>query len=279
MIYTLIENDEDIIKLIKYFDNNNITRIAMDFEGNFNLHAYGNKLCLIQIFDGKKYFVIDPFKIKNEEIIKFLRNKQIIKYMYGVESDFNLIYLEYGIFIKNVFDLKLIVDIFKLKNNSLNDVLKYYFFIEIKNKKKYQLYNWIKRPINEDAIQYALNDVAYLLKLNDYLMEEIKKNNKYEELIYKLIKKEYLPNNNKNSVIFKNEKFIKLSYENKIIFKSIYEIRENYAKKYNMPPFHIINNDVLFDIVNKNIKEIKISKKLPVTKQNELKEIIIKKLI
>jgi ribonuclease D len=274
MDYTFVETDEDMVNLRKYLYNENITKIAMDFEGEFNLHSYGEKLCLIQIFDGQKFFIIDPFKISSEEIIKFLEYKQTIKIMYGVESDVSLVYSQYGIRIKNIFDQKIIVDIFNLEHNGLDYILKYFLNIEIKDKHKYQYFNWTKRPIDKNAIQYALNDVAYLLRLNDILMEQLKINDKYETLIYKLIKKDYLPKKNKIPAIFKKIEYKNLSNENKKIFRDIYEIRELYSKEYDLPPFQFIDNNVLFDIVNKkrNINEINLNKKIPTRKQIEIKE-------
>jgi ribonuclease D len=281
MEYTLIATDEDMINLRIYFSNENITKIAMDFEGEFNLHAYGEKLCLIQVFDGKRFFIIDPFKISDQEIIRFMEYKHTIKIMYGVESDVSLIYSQYGIQVKNIFDQKIIVDILHLDHQGLDHVLKHFLNIEIKEKHKYQYFNWTKRPIDKNAIQYALNDVAYLLKLNNILMEELKRNNCYEELIYKLIKKDYLPNKNKIPAILKKSEYKILSNENKKIFREICEIRELYSKEYDMPPFQLINNNVLFDIVNKrkSINEVNLNKKIPSKKQVEIKEKIKNKLI
>ena len=68
--YTLIKSDDDLIKYRKYLDHNNITIVSMDFEGEYNLHIYGETLCLIQIYDGNKYFVIDPFGISKNELAK-----------------------------------------------------------------------------------------------------------------------------------------------------------------------------------------------------------------
>jgi ribonuclease D len=281
MNYTLVQTDEDIINLRKYLYNEKILKIAMDFECEFNLHSYGEKLCLIQVFDGKKFFIIDPFKVSNEEIIKFLEFEYTTKIMYGVESDINLIYSQYGVLINNIFDQKIIIDILQLKYNGLNYVLKHFLNIEIKDKEKYQKFDWTKRPINKFALQYALNDVKYLLDLSNILIEQIRINNKDETLIYKLIKKNYLPKNNKKPGIFIKKEYKALSDNDKLIFKEIYEIREFYAKKFNIPPFHLINNNVLFEIINKtkDINEINISKNIPVEKQVEIKEKIKNKLI
>ena len=272
--YKLISTDDGIIELCKYFYHENITKIAMDFEGEFNLHSYGEKLCLIQVFDGLNYYIIDPFEISKEELIKFFEYKHSIKIMYGAESDVSLIYSQYGILLSNIFDLKIVVDIMKLKPNGLDNVLKYFLNIEIKDKHKYQYLDWTKRPVVKDAIQYALNDVAYLLKLNEILMEHLRNEGKYEDLIYMLIKRNYFPKKDKISAIFKKKEFKNLSNENKKIFKNIHQIREFYSKEYNIPPFKLIDNNVLFDIVyrKRNVNEINLNKIIPIKIQSEILE-------
>ena len=46
MNYTLIDNSADLEKYIAAW--NVLDRIAVDFECEFNLHIYGEHLCLIQ---------------------------------------------------------------------------------------------------------------------------------------------------------------------------------------------------------------------------------------
>ena len=38
-----------------------------NFEEESNLHVYGEHLCLIQIFDGNSYYVIDAVKIEKQK--------------------------------------------------------------------------------------------------------------------------------------------------------------------------------------------------------------------
>jgi len=281
MEFTFVETDETIIDFRKHLFHEGIQIIAMDFECEFNLHTYGKKLCLIQVFDGKQYFIIDPLKISDSEIIKFLEDKRTIKMMYGVESDMALVFSQYGIMVRNVFDQKILVNTLDFEYTGLDFILKAVLNVEIKNKKKYQLHNWLKRPIDTDALNYALNDVGYLFDLNKKLMEQITTKNKYERLIYKLIRKNYITTMGKTPRLFRSKNYKALSDEQKIIFTRIYEIRDFYARKYNMPPFHILDNSILFDLTNniKNIEFIKISRSLSqddtLEMKNKMKETLV----
>jgi ribonuclease D len=274
MVFKYIDND--LIDFRKYLHYENINKISLDFEGEYNLHVYGEKLCLIQIFDGKQYFIIDPLKINDEVIIEFLKNKKIVKLMYGVESDVSLIYKQYGVKLNNVFDQKILVDTLNIETKSLDGIIKYLFNEEIKDKKKYQMYNWLKRPIDKNALQYALNDVKYLFKINELLMEKIIKNNMYNELIVGIITRDFDFDKERMPGIFKKNEFKILSEEQKKEFQKIFEIRETFAKSLNMPPYNILGNDILFEIINKKIAIVNI--KLNGRISEKIKNEIIKKL-
>ena len=58
MDYIYLDSDEKIEKALVPLSQKK--RIAVDFEGEFNLHIYGEHLCLIQIFDGCDFYLIDP---------------------------------------------------------------------------------------------------------------------------------------------------------------------------------------------------------------------------
>ena len=274
MNFTLIETDGDLAGFREKIYHHKINKIAMDFEGESNLHAYGEKLCLIQIFDGQNFYILDPLKISDQEIKNFLEDKHTIKIMYGAESDACLVYSQYDAQIRNIFDLKMLVDILDIEHKGLDSVLKYFFDVDIKDKKKYQRYNWLRRPIDKDALYYALNDVGHLLKLSEKLIEEIKNNGKYDDLIDKLITRNYIPTKDRIPGIFKKYEYKKLTGKQKMVFKKMYEIREYYAKEYNIPPFHVFDNNILFDLANgkKILENIKISVRVSKKSQEEIRE-------
>ncbi|MGE4464410.1 MAG: 3'-5' exonuclease, partial [Sphaerochaeta sp.] len=63
LTYTMIDTDAALASLLVTWKEAGITSVAMDFEGEFNLHIYGEHLCLIQLFDGSAYYLVDPFKV------------------------------------------------------------------------------------------------------------------------------------------------------------------------------------------------------------------------
>ena len=105
MTYTLLDSDE---KIFKFLDSiSSLDEIAVDFEGEFNLHIYGEHLCLIQIFDKSNYYIIDPRSkcVSEKGIIAFLTSP-IRKIWFDAQSDNALVYKAYKTTIENVYDVR-----------------------------------------------------------------------------------------------------------------------------------------------------------------------------
>lgn len=253
--YKVVSSNRDIVEFSKYLYNNDIKTIAIDFESENNLHEYGSKICLIQIFDGKNYFVIDSFQISKEQLKSFLEDKKIIKLGYGCESDMSLLFKQYQIRIKALYDLKLMVDVLEIEKKGLGDVNKLLLGIESEsNKKKYQMHNWTRRPIDKQAIEYALSDVAYLFSLRTILLDKILSQGLIGLLLEQFVKREYDYEKIPIPTIFKSREFGDLHKDEKERAKIIYEIREKYAKEQNCPANDMIKNSDLLAIArDKNV--------------------------
>ncbi len=133
MNYLSIDSDEQIIKLLEQWKINGTQQVAMDFEGEFNLHCYGEHLCLIQIFDGQNFYLIDPLsadELASEKNAKnlgkpfvpfansstrnnvtenglrlLLESPQIEKIWFDCASDGELVWKKFGIRLTRVYDL------------------------------------------------------------------------------------------------------------------------------------------------------------------------------
>ena len=170
MKYVSLDSDEKILSFISSL--NPSSPIAVDLEGEFNLHIYGEHLCLIQIFDGKDFYIIDPrSKAVSEKAVVAFFTSDIQKVWFDVQSDNSLIFKVYGITINNVFDVRALAKALGFMGNliSLEEE-----FLKLNkdsvDKKKLQQTNWLKRPLTDEQIEYALSDVEYLLELKRVLL-------------------------------------------------------------------------------------------------------------
>ena len=174
MKYTSIESKADLQEYLARYKEKENYIMALDLEAESNLHAYGEKLCLIQIFDGTNAVIVDPLKIDDEAIRTLLDSRDILKVMYDASSDLSLLKNACGMEIKSILDLRPAVELLNYEKKDLHSVIACEQGISLEKKSKFQKHNWINRPVSKQAIEYALNDVIHLLALKEAIL---KKNN------------------------------------------------------------------------------------------------------
>lgn len=250
MNYTLIETRAELLSYLKKLEEEKHYIIALDIEAESNLHAYGEKLCLIQIFDGANKILIDPLQLDNDSLRTLFENRDILKVMYDASSDQSLLKNTSNIELKSILDLRPAIELLGYKKKDLHSVIAFELGIPLEKKAKYQKYNWTNRPISEQAIYYAINDVIYLLRLKDSILKK---------LYAKKLVDHFLLNNlrvqNKDYTRNPEDKYKKiggyyhLQDHEKAVFKRVFDVREKYALLCNMPPYNVINKTDLIDIV------------------------------
>lgn len=251
--YQTIKSDEDLLKLISYWKSENLLEIAMDFEGEFNLHIYGEHLCLIQIFDTKNFYLIDPFQISSDTLRIFFEDTEIEKIMFACESDCALLRKQYNIQLKNIFDVRVPAMELEFMGN-YTGLVKRNLNIDINttvSKKKNQMTNWLKRPLKEEQIQYALDDVAYLHKLKRSLLKEIKEND-LEKAVFAKMKRVGLPKGPEKPGWKKIGNYKSMSKQEKIYIKHFFIARDIVARKHNLPAARILDKRKLIGL-SKNV--------------------------
>jgi len=263
--YIKIENKAGLRSYLEKFKEKGLHIIAIDIEAESNLHAYGEKLCLIQIFDGVNSIIIDPFKIDIETLKLLFGNKDILKVMYDAGSDLSLLKNAADIEIKSILDLRPAAELLNYEKKDLHSLIAYELGIFLEKKKKYQKHNWEKRPVSDDAIEYALNDVIYLLALKDVILAKLYAKKLMEPFLLKNLQIQ-----NKDYTRGPEDKYRKINgYSrlrngNKAVFRRVFDIREKYAKLYNMAPHNVIQKSDLINIVQEPsyIDKIRFSKRL-----------------
>ena len=250
MNYITIENNTSLRSYLKKFEDKGLHIIALDIEAESNLHAYGEKLCLAQIFDGVNTIIIDPFRIDNDTLKLLFENTKTLKVMYDAGSDLSLLKNTAGIEIKSILDLRPAAELLDYEKKDLHSIIASELGILLDRKRKHQKHNWATRPLSAEAVDYALNDVIHLLALKDIIFAKLYAKKLLEPFLLKNLQIQ-----NKDYTRGPEDKYRKikgygrLRNGKKAVFRKVFDIRDKYAKLFNMSPHNVIQKADLLTIV------------------------------
>lgn len=175
--YKLIETQSALLDFVALHQQVEWLAFDTEFIGEKRYRAL---LCLIQIASPNGFYLIDPFGLNDiNPFLELISNPQILKITHAGENDYKILYQDFGIVPKNIFDTQLAagfvgynypVSFQRLVEQELN------IFLD----KSYVVADWEERPLRQKAIDYALNDVVYLhrlyIKLSGYLKKKQRTN-------------------------------------------------------------------------------------------------------
>jgi ribonuclease D len=265
MDYTWIKKKRELAAYVFGLEERKNCIVALDIEAELNLHAYGQKLCLVQIFDGTDKVLIDPLDIDNQTLKSFFESRSILKIVYDASSDSSLLKNAYDIEMKSLLDLRPAVELLNYEKKDLHSVIAAELGVALNHKLKFQRHNWGRRPFDKEAIEYAVNDVTYLFKLKDALLNRLHEKNLLDIFILKNLQVQ-----NKDYAIDPRDRYKRtkgyhaLTVEEKAVFRKIFDIREKYAEMCNQPSYNVIRREDLLDIARglKQVDEIRFSARL-----------------
>ncbi|MGB4406297.1 MAG: 3'-5' exonuclease [Sphaerochaeta sp.] len=248
--YSTIDSDSKLTAVVQSWKQRGILSIAMDFEGEFNLHIYGEHLCLVQIYDGQEYFLIDPFKVSEVALKTFLEDPDLEKVMFDCASDSALVRKAYGIALANAFDIRVQALALGYTGN-LTGLIELHLGVQeeksTKSKKKNQMTNWLKRPLKEEQVQYALGDVAHLFALKILLTTLVEEKNLTEQVEKTMLTVAKPKGPDKPGwTKFASWKF--MNKEEKTYLKHFFLARDTMARKYNVPAVRILEKHRLLEM-------------------------------
>jgi ribonuclease D len=236
--------------------------IAVDTESD-SLYSYYEKVCLIQFSTPQVDFLVDPLKVNVSDLASIFADESLQKIFHAAEYDILSLKRDYGFTFNNLFDTMLAARILGWNRYGLSALLQQHFGVQLD--KRYQRYNWGRRPLSKDALNYARLDTHYLIELSKIQLQALKKQNRLREAneIFKRVT-EVEPDPKE----FNPDKFWRikgsrdlLPYQQAIL-RELFIWRDKLARKLDRPPFKIINNSSLLELA-----------KAPPTSQVELKQI------
>lgn len=145
--------------------------IAIDCE----FHGEGRYyplLCLVQIASGEEVAAIDPLTVDLTPLGEVLADASVLKVFHAGENDLPLLARAAGLPIRSVFDTQ-IAAAFVGHGAAPGYSLLVERICGVTLSKKSRFTDWAARPLSQEQVAYALEDVRYLLKVAVTLRQEL----------------------------------------------------------------------------------------------------------
>lgn len=147
--------------------------IAVDTESD-HFHAYQARVCLIQVATPSRVALIDPLALDAQDLAPLFdvfADDTITKILHSCRNDVREIDRDYKVPINSVFDTQIAAKFVGTERNALGWLLKDRIGVDVA--KKYQRYDWTRRPIPTEPQKYAAQDVIHLFELRDQFLNEL----------------------------------------------------------------------------------------------------------
>ncbi|HXG46551.1 MAG TPA: ribonuclease D, partial [Methylomirabilota bacterium] len=145
------------------------TWVAIDTEAD-SLHAYPEKLCLVQISVASGDFLIDPLaRMDVAPLLSALHGHELI--LHGADYDLRLLRKTYGFQPTSIFDTMTAARLLGAREFGYGHLVAKHLGTTLE--KGPQKANWARRPLTPRMEAYARNDTHYLHALADLLRRQL----------------------------------------------------------------------------------------------------------
>jgi len=246
-----IQNEADLDKLVDRARKTDA--VALDTEFVWE-RTYYPQLGLVQIaLSDEDCYLIDPIAIQNlQPLGKLLSDRAVIKIFHDAPQDLTILQRVTGATPQNIFDTRLAAGFSNLPATlSLANLIKE--LLDINLSKNETRTDWLQRPLTEEQIRYALDDVRYLRavrvilltriigpKIKSWLQEEL-------NLLNNPASYSGPPDNARFRKIRGNSH---LDRKGLAVLKNLTTWREGVARKIDRPRGHVIKDALLMEMAS-----------------------------
>jgi len=221
--------------------------LAVDTEAD-SLHAYPEKICLIQLSLPGHDILIDPLApIDLGPLFDVFRGHELL--MHGADYDLRLLRRRHGFVAWRIFDTMLAARLLGHTEFGLQNLLGK--LLGVKLEKGSQKANWARRPLTERMAEYARNDTRHLKPLVDLLRSELEACGRlawHAETCARLIEECCAPPPPRDLEAWRVKGSTKLDRHAQAVLREIWKWREGQAIDANRPPFHVISSEAMIGL-------------------------------
>jgi len=218
--------------------------IAMDTEAD-SLHAYPEKLCLLQFSHAEGDDLVDPLNGLNlKPLFKLLHGRELI--LHGADYDLRLLRRTFNFVPLKIFDTMLAARLLGYMQFGLAHLVTKCLNVEIE--KGPQKMDWARRPLTPRMEAYARNDTHFLKPLSDLLRGELQSKGRlswHEQTCARLIAEcSQVPEIDPDQ-LWRIKGSDRLDSKGLAFLRELWQWREEEALTANRPPYFILSHEVL----------------------------------
>ncbi len=223
-------------------------RIAIDIEAD-SLYHYFDKVCLIQVSTDRDTFVLDSLAVKElRPLAPVMANSRVEKVFHAAGYDVHCLHRDFGFTFANLFDTHVAAQLLGYEQLGLGALME--SLLGVSHSKRRQRDDWSRRPLDVGQLEYAAKDTHHLLPLRDLLEKQLDEKHRLswaqEEFAAATMAQ---PERQFDPDGFRRIKGSRsLPPRQLAVLRSLYLLRDRYAREMDLPPFKVINNPVLLDL-------------------------------
>ena len=225
-------------------------RVAVDLESN-GFYRYPERVCLVQLAIQDEVHIIDPLSVEDPAPLgRLLADPSVGKIFHSADYDIRSLDRDWGFHVRGLFDTSIAAAFVGSEKLGLAAVLKEYLNVEVDKDKKLQRADWSRRPLTDQMLGYAAQDVLHLGRLRATLDARLAKLGRaawVREETDRLARVRHTPQDTEWG--FLSVKGTRnLDSRGLAVLQSLHAFRENEALKLDRPPFKVFSDSVIADL-------------------------------
>jgi len=248
--YTLVTTTERFNDMLEHLMP--VSRLAIDMEAD-SLYHYFEKVCLIQISSDSYTYILDPLAIDRVgELAPMMSNPLVEKVFHAAGYDIFCLRRDYGFAFASIFDTHIAAQFLGYEFLGLSTLMEQ--LLGVHHSKHRQRDDWSRRPLASEQLEYAAMDTHHLLRLRDVLEADLRLKGRlsWAQEEFEIAAAAERPEKAFDAEGFRRIKgHRELTLQDQLALRSLYIFRDEVARKMDVPPFKVLNNSTLIDLVQR----------------------------
>jgi len=245
---TLVQDGEGLGRLLDDLERQD--EVAVDTEAD-SFFSHREKVCLMQVTAEDRDYLVDPLAADVDlgKLGDLFADPRRTKVFHDGEYDVLILKRDHAFEFTALFDTRVAAASLGSTSPGLASVIEAEFGVELD--KTQQRSNWAKRPLTDEQVAYARLDTHFLLPLMHRLRERLEERGRTAIVDGECRRIEALE---ASAPRFDADDFVRIKGVRKLrpverqALRELYALREELASEANVPPFRIMNNQVLLEL-------------------------------